>query len=157
MGECMDGALTRQPQPWVVSARPRDMGETHVFFGWVCDAAVGGGGSGLCALWFFLLLPFLLGQAALPGKGHLSHAEGLALILLDKLFHQFQLILQKSAAARGVLIVDGELAHELAAAVMGALGACHRLLLLWDEIHVLQALGGGDKPTVILKQRAENW
>lgn len=126
--------------------QPRGLGETYVFFGRVADAAVGGRGGGLCALWLFLLLAFLLGQAALPRERHLSHAEGLALILLDKFFHEFQLVLQKSAAARGVLVVDGELVHELAAAVIGALGARHWLLLLRDELHVLQALGRGRNP-----------
>ena len=125
------------------------MGETYIFLGRVTDAAVGGRGGRLGSLRLLLLLPLLLGQAALPGEGHLAHTQGLALILLHKLFHHFQLVLQKSAAARGVLVVDGELVHELAPAVEGALGARHRLLLFGDELHVLQALGRGRPSTVI--------
>lgn len=120
---------------------PGGLGETYIFFGWVTDAAIGGWGGGLCAVWLFLLLPLLLGQATLPRESHFPHAEGLALVLLDKFFHEFELVLQQSAAARGVLVVDGELVHELAAAVIGTLSARHRLLLLRDELHVLQALG----------------
>lgn len=136
------GTLTLQALGLVVSATPGGMGETYVFFGWVTDAAVGGWGGGLCDLWLLLLLPLLLGQTTLPWEGHLSHAQCLALVLLDKFFHHFQLILQKSTAARRVLVVDGELVHELASAVIGTLGACHWLLLFWDELHVLQTLVG---------------
>lgn len=130
---------------WAASARPETR-DTHIFhfLGWITQAAIGGWGSGLCALWLFLCLVFFLGQASLPWEGHLAHPKGLALVLLDELFHSFQLILHKSAASRGVLIIDWELVHELASAVEGTLSTCHRLLLLGDELHVLQAQFLGD-------------
>lgn len=112
------------------------------FFGRVPNAAVGSGGCRLCAIWFPLSLPILLGQATLPGESHFTHPEGLTLILLDKFFHQLQLIFCKPQAARWVLVIDGELVHELAAAIERSLSACHWLLLLGDELHVLDALEG---------------
>lgn len=134
---------------WGASTRPEETRDTHIFhfLGWVTQAAIGGWGSGLCALWLLLCLAFLFGQASLAWEGNFAHPEGLTLVLLDEIFHCFQLTFHKSTAARGVLVIYRELMHELTSAVEGTLSTCHRLLLLGDEFHVLQALGewsGGD-------------